>query len=66
MIISEKKACSLFSVYDPHGVKLLTRLKLKFGHLNEPKFRHGFKDTLNSLFSWGAEVETTEHFFLHC
>ena len=53
-------------VIDPLGVKLLTHLRLEFSHLNEQKYRHGFKDTLNPLYSCGAEVETTEHFLLHC
>ena len=66
LIISEKKENPLFSVYDPLGVKLLTRLRLDFSHLNEHKFRHGFKDALNPLCTCGAEVETTEHFLLHC
>ena len=35
---------SLFSIHDPVGVKLLTRLRLQFSHLNEHKFRHNFKD----------------------
>ena len=42
------------------------RLRLEFSHLNEHKFRHGFKDTLNPLCTCGAEVETTEDFLLHC
>ena len=29
---------SIFSVHDINGVKLLTRLKLDFSHLNEHKF----------------------------
>ena len=65
MIINEKKETPLFSVYDPLGVKLLTRLRLEFSHLNEHKFRHGFKDTLSPLCTCGAEVETTEHFLLY-
>ena len=48
------------------GVKPLTRLRFEFSHLNEHKFRHGFKDTLNLLCTCGAEVETTEYFLLHC
>ena len=60
------KKTPLFSVYDPLGVKRLTRLTLKFSHLNEHKFRYGFKDTLNNLCTCGVEVETTEHFLLHC
>ena len=30
-----KKENSIFSIYDPLGVKLLTRLRLQFSHLNE-------------------------------
>ena len=37
---------SLFSIHDLVGVKLLTRLRLQFSHLNEHKFRHNFKDCL--------------------
>ena len=66
MIISEKKEIPLFSVYNPLGVKLLTRLRLDFSHLNKHKFRHGFNDTLNPLCTCGAEVETIEYFLLHC
>ena len=47
-------------------MKLLTRLKLEFSYLNEHKFQHGFKDTLNLLCTCGVELETPEHFLLHC
>ena len=66
LIVSHEKENSLFSVYDPFGVKLLTRLRLQFNHLNEHKFRHGFNDTLNPMCPCGTEVETTEHFLLRC
>ena len=59
MIISEKKENPLFSVHDSLAVKLITRLRLEFSHLNELKFRHGFKDTLNPLCTCRAKVETT-------
>ena len=62
----KKKENSLFSIYDPLGVKLLTRLRLQFSHLNEHKFRHGFEDTVNTMCARGSEVETTEHFLLRC
>ena len=39
------KQKSLFTIHDPVGVKLLSRLRLKFSHLNEQKFRHNFEDT---------------------
>ena len=57
---------SLFSIHDPVGVKLLTRLRLQFSHLNEHEFRHNFKDCVNPMCDCGAEIETTSHFFLHC
>ena len=30
------------------------------------KFRHGFGDKTNAICAWGSEVETIEHFLLHC
>ena len=56
---------SLFSIHDPTRVKLSTRLRLKFSHLNEHKFRHNFKDTVVPMCNCRTETETTKHFFLH-
>ena len=42
------------------------RLRLQFSHLNEHKFRHGISDTINSMCACVTEIETTEHFLLHC
>ena len=56
----------MFSICDPLGVKLLTRLRFQFSHLNEQKFRHGFNDTVDPFCTRGNEIETTEHFFLCC
>ena len=55
MIITEKKENSLFSIHNPVGVKLLTRLRLQLSHLNEHKFRHGFEDTISPMCSCNAE-----------
>ena len=49
MIVIEIKVKSLFSVYEPLGVKLLTRIRLQFSHLDKHKFRHGFGDTVGSM-----------------
>ena len=49
-----------------NSIKLLTRLRLKFSHLNEHKFRHNFLETLNPMCSCGSEPETTGHFLLPC
>ena len=57
---------SLFCIYDSLGVKLLTRLRLRFSHLNEHKFKDGFGNTINPMLILKTEVETTEHFLLHC
>ena len=42
------------------------RLRLKFSHLNERKFRHGFNDTINPMCACGTEVENIEYFLLLC
>ena len=60
------KQKSLFAIHDPAGVKLLSRLRLKFSHLNEHKFRHNFKDALSPMCDCGSETETTDHFFQRC
>ena len=39
-------------------------VRLKFSHLNEHEFRHGFNDTIYPIYVCGTEVETTEHFLL--
>ena len=65
-IVSEKKEKPIFSIYDPLGIKLLTRLRLGFSHLNEHKFRHCFKDAVSPMCACGQDVETTEHFLLRC
>ena len=57
---------SLFSIHDPVGAKLLTRLRLQFGHLNDHKSRHNFKDCVGLMCDCGAETETTSHFFSRC
>ena len=61
--IRPSKRC-MFNV--PEGVKYLTRLRLRFSHLNEHKFRHGFLDTLNPLCNCSLEVEDNEQFSLRC
>ena len=57
---------SLFSIHDPHGVKLLSRVRLNFSHLNEHKFRHNFKECVSPMCGCGLGIESTPHFFLRC
>ena len=47
-------------------MKLLTCLRLNFGQLNEHKFRHNFRDTVNPMCSYSAGIETTDHYLLRC
>ena len=47
-------------IYDPLGIRLLSRLRLSFSHLREHKFKHNFTDTLNLLCSCSLETEDTE------
>ena len=44
----------------------MTRLRLNFNHLNEHKFRHGFKDTVGPMCKCSLETETTLHVLLRC
>ena len=47
-------------------MKLVTRLRLNFSHLNEHKFQHNFKETINPMCSCGFELETTDQYLLRC
>ena len=57
---------SVIAINDNNGIKLLTRLRLNFSHLNEHKLRHNFLGTLNPVCSCGSEPETTAHFLSRC
>ena len=56
----------LFSIHDPQGVKLLSRLRLNFSHLNKDQFRHDFKDCVSPMCGCGLKIESTQHFFFCC
>ena len=60
------KECSVFNIFDPVGLKLLTRLRVNLSHLREHKFRHNFLDTLNPLCCCSLEIESTNHYPLRC
>ena len=48
------------------GIKPLNRLRLHFTHLNEHKFRHNFRATIDPMCCCGLEPETTLHYLLRC
>ena len=64
--IIRAKENTVFGDSDIYGVKLLTRLRLNFSHLNEHKFRHNFNDTINPMCNCGPATETTIHYLLRC
>ena len=57
---------SVYNCHNPKGLKFITRLRLGLSHLRKHKFKHSFQDTINPLFSCGPDIESTEHFLLHC
>ena len=57
---------SVFNIFDPKGLILLTRLRLGFSHLNEHRFRHNFENCINPLCSCSLVTEDTLHYLLHC
>ena len=57
---------SIFDIYNPYGIKLLTRLRLGLSHLNEQKFKHGLNGTINPIFICGGDIESINDFFLRC
>ena len=58
--VTGAKENSVFGAYDIYGIKLLTRLGLRFSHLNE----HKFNDTINPMCNCGAATEATIHLLL--
>ena len=39
----------IYDIFDPVGLKFLTRLRTNLSHLREHKFNHNFKNTINPL-----------------
>ena len=60
------KENSIFKILDINGIKRLNRLRLHFSQLNEHKFRHNFRATIDPLCRCGLERETTLHYLLGC
>ena len=56
---------STFAVSDTHGVKCLTKLRVRFSPLNEHRFWHNF-EALSPICTCNTGIEDNEHFFLHC
>ena len=57
---------SIFDVYNPDDIKLLTKLRRSLSHLNEHNFKHDFNGTINPICIPGKDIESINHFFLRC
>ena len=55
----------IFNIFNPEGLKLFTRLRLGFSHLNENRVRHNFQECLNALCTCGLETRNSSHYLLH-
>ena len=56
----------VFNIYNPHGLKLLTKLRLDLSHLGGHKFKHNFSDCFDETCICGKDIESTNHFLLQC
>ena len=56
----------IFNGHSSKGIKLITRLRLGLSHLREHKFRHNFKDTVNSISSCRDDIKTTNYYLFNC
>ena len=56
---------STFNIYDLHGIKLLTQLRVEFSDLRNHRYRHNFH-CVNPCCLCQTGIEDNEHFLLHC
>ena len=49
-------ANSTFNVHNPHGIKLLTGLRVGLNHFCKHKFRHNFQDSLDTFCNCSRHV----------
>ena len=58
---------SIFNIFDPEGLKLLSRLCLGLSHLNKHRFQHNcVQKCLKAVCTCSLETEHTSHYLLHC
>ena len=56
----------VFGIHDPLGLSYLSQIRVGLSKLNFHKFKHNFKDTINSMCPTNDGIEDTDHFLLHC
>ena len=57
---------SVFGIFNPLGLELITRLRVRLSHLNEHRFNHNLNDYINPLSTCSLDTESTIHYFLYC
>ena len=57
---------SVYNCHNPKGLKFIIRFRLGLSHLREHKIKYSFQDTFRPLCNCGVNIESTEHFLLHC
>ena len=56
----------VFNVIHPKGIIVVTRLLVGLSNLREHKFKHSFLKTRNPICICVFDIETLNHFLLHC
>ena len=51
----------VYNCHNPREVCIITRLGLGLSHLGEYKFKHGFQDKINPLYSGGNDKWSRVH-----
>ena len=57
---------SIFGIYNPQGLALLTQLRVGLSKLSYRKFRHNFRESINPMCPINDGVEDAEHYLLLC
>ena len=55
----------IYNIYNPTGVTLLIKLKVRLSHLNQHKLNISFRDFVNHLCPCSLEIESPLDFSLH-
>ena len=53
---------NIIDIYNPYGLRLLTRLRLGLSCLHGHKFKHNFSDCLHEICVCGKDIESSNHF----
>ena len=56
----------IFNIFDPTGLRWIFQLRVGLSPLKAHKKLHNFRDTPTGTCLCDLDVETTQHFLLHC